>query len=201
MEVFLAVATVGFSPLPPLHAAAALSPIINSPAILRAPLPILAAAESLSSDFAPRRRRKEKRIKGRKRETLLAKGIAGAALVRIAYHSQTAAFIATVVAPILILAPVVAVEAVLLSGLMMVTGIASYWPANLLAMGMGSVGLAGCVNGVAMWWEKRRSAKPRKLPRDPLRDARGERKDDDDSGNLVAFTIGALTAAILGSLP
>ena len=135
-------------------------------------------------------------------ETLLAKGIAGAALVRIAYHSQTAAIIASVIAPILVLAPVVAVEAVLLAGLMMVTGIASYWPANLLAMGMGSVGLAGCVNGVAMWWERRRSGRQtRKLPKEPLRDARGERKDDDDSGNLVAFTIGALAAAILGALP
>jgi hypothetical protein len=84
-----------------------------------------------------------RRPTGQKRETLLAKGLAGAVLLRIAAFSRGAAFAAAMAAPLIVIAPVVAVESLLLTVLLLVTGAASYWPTNLLAMATGSVGLLG----------------------------------------------------------
>ena len=141
--------------------------------------------------------------RARRDEALVARGIAGAVLLRIAASSRAAALVALVASPFVVIAPVVAVEALLFTLILVITGAASYWPANLVAMGMGAIGAGGCVNGLLVWWSERygRPPKRRKLPDDPLQNTRGKRTDNDDSGNLVALTIGAITAAILGALP
>lgn len=150
-----------------------------------------------------------------KREVLIAKGIAGAALLRVAASSQTAAISAFFAMAIVIVTPVLAVEAMLLAMLMVVIGAASYWPANLMVAALGAVGVGGALNGLLQSWERlqrRRDAKraaaerrrPTAAPRPPTRrEARppAERLDDDGSASLVALLVGALTAAIVGALP
>ena len=157
--------------------------------------------------------------KSRKREMLVAKGLAGAALLRLAYSSRPAAILAAVLMGLVVITPVVAVEAVLLTLLLIFLGAANYWPSNLMVMGLGTFGFAGVVNGLIMFWEKRRAPKPptarprastpeeavseafRDTSRPPPRPPRADRDDDDGSGGLVALLIGALTAAIVGALP
>lgn len=159
------------------------------------------------------------RQRSSKREVLLAKGIAGAVLLRIAASSQTAAIGAVLMMAVVIVTPVLAVWAMLLTAFMMFIGAASYWPTNLLAMCLGTVGVGGALNGVIISYEKymqrrapdratngkqqRVAASPasRRSRRDEPVDGRKPREDDDGSGGLVALLLGALTAAIVGALP
>ena len=137
-------------------------------------------------------------LKRRKDEALFVKGIAGAALLRLAASSRMAAFAAAIAAPLIVVGPPPAVEALLLSALLTVVGAASYWPTNLVVMGLGAYGFIGCANGLLVWWESRTRVRARRKKK---RVKRRTRSDDDGSGDLVALTIGALTAAILGALP
>jgi len=152
-----------------------------------------------------------------KREALLAKGIAGAALLRVAASSQAAAISASLAMAVVVVTPVLAVEAMLLAMLLVVVGAANYWPANLMVACLGAVGVGGALNGLIVSWEKlqqrrasRRDAAVRRRPTvaygTPVRESDGarsdgERMDDDGSGSLVALLVGALTAAIVGALP
>lgn len=147
-----------------------------------------------------------------KREVLIAKGVAGAALLRVAASSQTAAVSAFLAMILVAITPVIAVEAILLAALLCVTGLASYWPTNLLAMSLGAVGVGGAVNGLMVSWGRYRQSRNSKRSdgkRGDVASARqrrakeelGEQMDDDGSAGLVALTVGALTAAIVGALP
>ena len=123
-------------------------------------------------------------------------------LLRLAAYSRTACLAASIAAPILAIAPVPAVEAILIATLLVITGAASYWPTNLVAMGLGVSGAAGCLNSVLVWWETRRTPEQRAAARrPPATKNRGPREDDDGSGSLVGLTIGAIAAAIIGALP
>ena len=73
-----------------------------------------------------------------KREVLIAKGLAGFALVRLAYSSRVAAAFAAVLMTLVVISPVVAIEAMLLAWLLIVVGASSYWPTNLVTMGPGA---------------------------------------------------------------
>ena len=151
-----------------------------------------------------------------KREVLIAKGVAGAALLRVAASSQTAAVSAFLAMILVAITPVIAVEAILLAALLCVTGLASYWPTNLLAMSLGAVGVGGAVNGLMVSWGRYRQSRNSKRSDGKRGDKRGdvasarqrrakeelgEQMDDDGSAGLVALTVGALTAAIVGALP
>jgi hypothetical protein len=148
-----------------------------------------------------------------KREVLLAKGIAGAVLLRVAATSQGAAIGASLMMLIVAITPVLAVWAMLLTAFMMFIGAASYWPTNLVAMCLGAVSVGGALNGMIVSWERmaqrRRSARGERRPsasrdrkaRDRLPVEEREREDDDGSAGLVALLVGALTAAIVGALP
>lgn len=141
-----------------------------------------------------------------KSEALFAKGIAYAALLRMAAYSQTACLAAIFVAPLIVFAPVVAVESLLFTAILVFTGAASYWPCNLFAVGAGAAGFIGCFNGLMLRFEARsrqraEAAAPNAKKKKKRRRSRGHRSDDDESGSLVALTAGALVAAIVGALP
>lgn len=184
----------------PLLFAAAFTPLLP-----RAPLPLIAAPAHVRctplpiAQFADAPRRQP--VRGRKRETLLAKGIAGAVLLRVAYSSRAAFFAASLAAPIIAVAPVVAVEALIFTALLVVTGAASYWPTNLVAMSAGAAGFAGCFNSVMVFFEKRSIRRRETKLAATKRKPRRSKVDDDGSGDLVALTIGAIAAAIIGALP
>ena len=110
---------------------------------------------------------------------------------------------AGVAAPIIALAPVVAVECLLLTAILVITGASSYWPTNLFTVGAGAVAGIGCINGVMLWLQARSGRRPEDPPRRKRRKpkSRGKRVDDDESGSLVALTAGAIAAAIIGALP
>ena len=139
--------------------------------------------------------------RARRDEALFVRGIAFALLLRLAAYSQSTALLSVLVAPSIIVAPVVAIESLLLTVLLVVLGAASYWPTNLLVMGTGALGFAGVVSGVMTWWEERKERKERSGRKKPTKPPKKKRTDDDESGNLVALTIGAITAAIIGALP
>ena len=154
------------------------------------------------------------------RETLLVKGLAGAVLIRLAAASPTMALFAAILLWMTILAPVMAVEALLLTLLLCVCGASNYWPANLFVFAIGCGGFAGYVQGVLIWWETRvREAKSRRASgiasgsaggsarrRDARRKAREAEYQEvetpeDGSAGLVALLVGTLTASIIGALP
>lgn len=150
-----------------------------------------------------------------KREVLLAKGIAGAALLRLAATSQTAALGATVMMFVVAITPVIAVWAMLLTAFMMFIGAASYWPTNLLAMCLGAMSVGGALNGMIVKYEMFMQRRASKRERDDQRPGANSkqkspdsgradpalRDDEDGSAGLVALLVGALTAAIVGALP
>jgi hypothetical protein len=143
------------------------------------------------------------------REALIAKGLAGAVLLRVAAASAGWALVAAVLMAVTVVAPVIAVEAVLLALAFVATGLANYWPINLVVFAFGSAGLAGCLQGVLVWWEARRAAAARrrgeKAPRRNRREEEAARPSrstpEDGSAGLVALLIGTLTASIVGALP
>ena len=140
-----------------------------------------------------------------KREILLAKGISGAVLIRLAAISPIAAVASMLGLFAMILAPVVAVEAMLLAGLLVICGAANYWPVNIVTAALGAAGAAGCLYGNVVWWETRRAAAARRRAAKQGRHIRqGERiveTPEDDSAGLVALVVGAISAAIIGALP
>lgn len=159
---------------------------------------------SARGQVLPRRRRRSRASL----ETLVAKGIAASLLVRVAASSPVAALAAAFALVLLIISPVVAIEALLLAGLLMLTGAASYWPANIVAVGLGGAGIAGVVHGVIVRWEElsaaRRPARKRGQRRAASPPAGGSPPSeavDDGSGSLVALLVSALTAAVFGALP
>ena len=52
-----------------------------------------------------------------------------------------------------------------------------------------------------VWFEKRSIRKREEVLPPKRKKRRSARKDNDESGDLVALTIGAITAAIIGALP
>jgi hypothetical protein len=188
--------TAAFAPGPPLRS-------LTTPPLLvhqQARAPRAAAPVQLAQQY-----------RQSKREVLLAKGIAGAVLLRVAATSQVAAIGASIMMLIVAITPVLAVWAMLLTAFMMFIGAASYWPTNLVAMCLGTVGVGGALNGMIVSWERmvqrRRATRApatggRKQKRDRARTRDSEeREDDDGSAGLVALLVGALTAAIVGALP
>jgi len=142
------------------------------------------------------------------RETLLAKGLAFLALLRFAYRSPLNAALAIIFGCVVVVAPVVAVEAVLFSSLLCLLGTASYWPANIFVFAMSTAGVAGAVNGCLVWWEARQAAARRGVggKRRRRRRRQGSARDsesvpEDESAGLLILTIGTITAAIVGALP
>ena len=128
-------------------------------------------------------------------------------LLRYAYNSPGAAVLAVFLAFVLVISPVVAVEALLLSGLLCLIGVASYWPSNIFVYAISTAGVAGCVNGCIMWWEKRQQRARSRQRQRGQRKPKGEKPStvgtipEDDSAGLVALALGAVTAAIVGALP
>lgn len=187
MSVVL-VATVAFTfvPAPPLACRCA----------LRLPSPVAAVA-------SPRDARDYRGGSPPSKEALVAKGLAGAFLLRIAATSQLAAVGAALGLATVIVAPVAAVESLLVAAVLCFCGIANYWPMNFFAHVAGVGGLGGCVYGVCVWWDKLQSPGRRRRQRAQKR-AKRQVEDtipDDGSGGLVALTVGALTAAVIGALP
>lgn len=170
-----------------------------------------------SMSVAQRAARPPRRRSRVSRETLIAKGLAGAALTRLAAASPSMAVLAAALLWLTILAPVMAVEALLLTLLLCVCGAASYWPANLFVFAIGAGGFGGYVQGALIWWETRvREAKIRQASKASggrkmrRRDARRKAQEttsqevetpEDGSAGLVALLAGTLTAAIVGALP
>lgn len=176
------------------------------------------ASDGRGDDAEQRRRRL-------KREMLFVKGVAGAALLRLAYSSFPLFLTALVGFGVLIISPVIAVEAILLAVLLCSVGIASYWPANLAVFALGTAGTGGCVHGCITFLGDRQrrnrraagsgggrrrtssSRQRRSLLTDGDDAGSAARRDEvadvpeDGSGGLVALTLTALTAAIVGALP
>jgi hypothetical protein len=219
----LALAACAFSPHPGGISGYA-SPVLSAACRSNRPCIVPRASRLPLASVAASKQQRQPR--GRKRETLLAKGAAGALLVRVAYQSQTAAICAATAGIVVATSPVIAVEAMLLAALLVVFGAAKYWPTNFLAMILGVAGAAGALNDAIMRWERmsaRRAAKRaqrsqkrrpplffirrrrerRTLEREAERnDARVELRDDDDgSAGLVALLFGAIAAGIFGALP
>ena len=178
-----------------------------------APVPLrMAVAKTVSGRHIERRRRLSK-------EALVAKGLASAALLRLAYYSRACALAASLMLPVVIVSPVIAIEAILLTVVLCACGVASYWPANVGVFALGTAGVAGCLNGVIVFWEGRKqrrreaiaarrsgrrvAARGERASRSSQkpRDAQEETVPDDGSGGLVVLLISALTAAIVGALP
>ena len=164
----------------------------------------------------PRRQARSKRRLSK--EALAAKGFASAALLRLAYSSPAWALASSLMLPIVIVSPVIAIEAILLTAALCFSGIASYWPANVGVFALGTAGVAGCLNGVIIFWEgrlqrrrdrvaarnRRRALARGDRTSDTSRQARDAEEDtvpDDGSGGLVVLLVSALTAAIVGALP
>ena len=182
----------------PLAGGCSFSPIVPPPT--RSRLRGAVAADSRAMP-APSR--------GVQREPLIAKGFAGILLLRFAYQSALSAAMAIVLGFVTVVSPVAAIEAVLLAGLLCLLGTASYWPANIFVFALAIGGGAGCANGCLMWWERRRDAalhggrrrrrnRKARVQRQPSFDAS---VPEDDSAGLLALTIGAITASIVGALP
>ena len=97
------------SPLFPARYAAPFSPLPAALVQPRAPSTLVRLASS-AAGVGSNRQKKRKRNLALKHEGLLVKGISFAVLLRIAAYSSTAALAAGVAAPIIALAPVVAVD-------------------------------------------------------------------------------------------
>ena len=113
-------------------------------------------------------------------------------VMRYHYTSLLAAFGMLVV----FVAPVIAIEAMLLALLLVVTGASNYWPTNLVAALLGTGGAASALHGILVRWQT-----PRGVGGDGAVPAEPPERIEDGSGGLVALVVTALAAAIVGALP
>ena len=137
-----------------------------------------------------------------KREQLIAKGLAGLVLLRYAYSSPWAAVLAILLGFVVIISPVMAIEAILLAGVCCLLGVSAYWPSNFFVFLVGSAGIAGCLHGCLVWWGTRMENRHKRDDGRTLKTSRPVGSvPEDESGGLVALVAGALAAAIIGALP
>lgn len=150
------------------------------------------------------------RDRANRHEALIARGIAGVVLLRAAAASQAAAVYALVASLVVLVTPILALEAILLTGLFVVTGAANYWPMNLFTMLLGAAGGGGALHGVMQWWERqaaRRGGRDAGKATRKRTESRGDAQrltpdaSEDGSGGLIVLVITTLTAAIVGALP
>ena len=154
-------------------------------------------------------------------EVVLTKGAASLVVARLVSLSpwRVAALVPGALAlGVVLVSQPGATQAVLIASLLWITGAATYWPINLLALLIGMGGAVGCLHGGLTWLDERmearraarfrpptpRSSAERRVARDPDQGGYVRRADpvpEDGSASTLALLLGFTVAAIVGALP